>query len=185
MRRIKNSHTPIVRNLALRVVLIIGLTVSLVGCSPTFNWRTLRLDSVGAQALMPCKPSYSSREVPLLDSQSNVLLHMQACDVGETTFAVSWLNVPAEQNIQTAMSRWLSATLASAGIKGKVHPMDWSVAGTDFAKRYAGHGERHDGNTLAVAIAIAQRGSSLVQLGVYGAKPEAREIEEFLQGLRW
>jgi hypothetical protein len=178
-------HTPIVRNLALRVLLIIGLTVSLVGCSPTFNWRTLRLDSVGAQALIPCKPSYSSREVPLLENKSTVLLHMQACDVGETTFAVSWLNVPPEQDIQTAISRWLSANLASAGVKGEVSPIDWSVAGTDFAKRFAGNGTRHNGNALAVAIGMAQRGPSLVQLGVYGAKPEARETEEFLQGLRW
>jgi hypothetical protein len=185
MRRIEHSHTAIVRNLARRALLLCGVVVALVACSPAYNWRTLNLDSVGAQAFMPCKPEYSTRDIPLLDGASTVKLHMQACDVGDATFAVSWLNVPQGQAAPAALQRWLAASLAGAQVGDAPLVSNWSVKGALPAKRYSAQGRRHDGQAIAVDIGMAQRGPSVVQLAIYGGKPTQRERLEFWQNLAW
>lgn len=191
MRRIKHSHTAIVRNFVRRIAFAAVTAVALAACSPTYNWRTLNLDSVGAQALVPCKPDYSTREVPLLEGQATITLHMQACDVGDVTYALSWLNIPPGQDANAAMKRWLSASMAGAQAHEQQanteqeQPPTWSVKGAAFAKRYRFQGKRHDGQTIAVDMGMAQRGPSVVQLAIYGGSFAQAQRAEFWQGLAW
>ena len=178
------------RNLLRRVITPAFIVVALVACSPAYNWRTLNLDSVGAQALVPCKPEYSARQVPLLDDQTGVTLHMQACDVDDVTYALSWLNIPQGQDASKAMQRWLSASLAGAQVTDQ-HTIDqqralpWAVRGATLAKRYQALGKRHDGQGITVDIGMAQRGPSVVQLAIYGGSFDQAQRAEFWQGLAW
>ena len=174
-----------------RIAFAAVIAVALAACSPTYNWRTLSLDSVGAQALVPCKPEYSTREVPLLEGQAMITLHMQACDVGDVTYALSWLNIPPGQDVNAAMQRWLSASMAGAqaqerqAIAEQAQLPIWSVKGAALAKRYRLQGKRHDGQTIAVDIGMAQRGPSVVQLAIYGGSFAEAQRAEFWQGLAW
>ena len=173
-----------------RVAFPVVTVVALAACSPTYNWRTLSLDSVGAQALVPCKPDYSTRDVPLLDGQAPVTLHMQACDVGDVTYALSWLNIPQGQDASAAMQRWLNASMAGAQVGERqavetLQPPSWAVKGAARAKRYQLQGKRHDGQAIAVDIGMAQRGPSVVQLAIYGGSFKEAQRAEFWQGLAW
>lgn len=173
-----------------RVTLTAIIAVALAACSPTYNWRTLSLDSVGAQALVPCKPDYSTRDIPLLEEQSTVKLHMQACDVGDVTYALSWLNIPQEQDVNAVMQRWLSASMAGAQVDERQandtgQAYSWAVKGAATAKRYRLQGKRHDGQVIAVDMGMAQRGSSVVQMAIYGGSFSEVQRPEFWQGLAW
>ena len=63
------------------------LLLALSACSPTFNWRELRLEGAPLQALMPCKPETAQRSVPLMGKPT--ALHLLACAIGGVQFAIA------------------------------------------------------------------------------------------------
>ena len=48
----------------------VAVTAALLACSPTFNWREVRLESTGLKAMFPCKPDHATRNVTWRASRS-------------------------------------------------------------------------------------------------------------------
>ena len=99
-------------------------------CSPTFNWRELRVDGTPLQALMPCKPDTASRPVPLGGAgTAPVELHMHSCEAGGLRFAVAWADVGQPAQVAPALAAWRQASLQAIRASGA----DWPVtlAGAD------------------------------------------------------
>ena len=69
-----------------RVVFVAVLVIA-AGCSPAFNWRTVRADAPGLELLLPCKPDKGARSVPLAGQP--VEMSMLGCDAGDATFTVA------------------------------------------------------------------------------------------------
>ena len=49
--------------------LLAAALLGLAACSPTFNWREVRVESAPLKAMLPCKPDRGSRAVPMAGRQ--------------------------------------------------------------------------------------------------------------------
>ncbi|ABM30958.1 hypothetical protein QRO11_21320 [Paracidovorax citrulli] len=119
------------RNRMLRILL--AGTLSLGGCSPSLDWRSVRMDEAGLTALLPCKPERAVRPVEL--QGRSVELSMAGCDADGATFAVSHMVLPQGAGAAEAgvvLAQWRAATLARIGVAA-----DTAGAGVPFTPRGA------------------------------------------------
>lgn len=70
---------------------VIGL--SLVACTPSLDWRTVRSDDLLYEALYPGKPSRAEKAV--MFNGQKLTMTMEASRVNDTLFAVGVINIPA------------------------------------------------------------------------------------------
>ncbi len=70
--------------------ILVGL--SLVACTPSLDWRTVRSDDLLYEALYPGKPSRAEKTM-MFDGQK-LIMTMEASRVNDTLFAVGVINVP-------------------------------------------------------------------------------------------
>ena len=70
---------------------VIGL--SLVACTPSLDWRTVRSDDLLYEALYPGKPSRAEKTV--MFNGQKLTMTMEASRVNDTLFAVGVINIPA------------------------------------------------------------------------------------------
>ncbi|MFM8151836.1 MAG: hypothetical protein ACKN8Y_00445 [Polynucleobacter victoriensis] len=67
--------------------------ISLVACTPSLDWRTVRSDDLLYEALYPSKPSRAEKTV-MFNSQK-LTMTMEASRVNDALFAVGVINIPA------------------------------------------------------------------------------------------
>ncbi len=164
----------------------------LAGCSPTLNWREVRLAPTRLQALMPCKPEEAAREVPL-DGRT-VTLHLAGCDADGATFVIGWTAVDPPGQLGSTLGAWQDAALQQAGLTaGPDAPAGRPFVppgGTAVAQsvRIAATGRRPDGAALPLQAAwFAATGGSTphaLHAAVYGTPKTAEAAETFFAGLR-
>ena len=70
---------------------VIGL--SLVACTPSLDWRTVRSDDLLYEALYPGKPSRAEKTV--MFNGQKLTMTMEASRVNDTLFAVGVIHIPA------------------------------------------------------------------------------------------
>ncbi|AVT11730.1 hypothetical protein [Paracidovorax avenae] len=108
-------------------ILLAG-AVSLAGCSPSPDWRSVRMDDAGLTALLPCKPERAVRPVEL--QGRSVDLSMAGCDADGATFALSHMVLPpgaGAAEVGAVLAQWRAATLARIGA-----PADAAGPGAPF-----------------------------------------------------
>jgi hypothetical protein len=161
--------------------------LSLGACSPTFNWRELRLDGTPLQALMPCKPESATRTVPLAGTPTQ--LHMRGCEAGGLRFAVAWADVGDAAQVPVALASWRSASLQA--IRVVPPPFDdpsaqWgvTVAGAPAAQGVSAQGQDPQGQPVQTRAAYFAQGTQVYQAAVYGAKLPDEAVDSFFAGLR-
>lgn len=161
--------------------------LALGACSPTFNWRELRLDGAPLLALMPCKPESAIRAVPLAGTPTE--LHMHSCEAGGLRFAVAWADVGNAAQVAPALAAWRSASLQS--IRVAPTPADdpstrWAVtvAGAPTVLGVRAQGQDPQGQPVQTRAAYFAQGSRVFQAAVYGAKLPDEVVEPFYAGLR-
>lgn len=160
----------------------LAMSLLLAACSPTFNWREVRLDGGGIQTLMPCKPDTAERTVPL--GPVPVVLHMASCETGDITYALAWAALAAPADVPAALQAWAAASGQSlratqdspwepppAG--GAAHVMARDLQGQDHA----------GGPVEARAVYMAQ-GARVFQAAVYGRVLPAEHLEPFFSSLQ-
>jgi hypothetical protein len=173
-------------SLPLRAAALVGL-LALGGCSPTFNWRELRLDGTPLRALMPCKPDSATRPVPLAGTP--VELHMHSCEAGGLRFAVAWAEVGDAAQVPVALAAWRRASLQS--IRSPLTPADdaaqrWAVdvAGAPAVQGVKALGQDPQGQTVHTRAAYFSQGTQVFQAAVYGARMSDEVVAPFFAGLR-
>ena len=161
--------------------------LTLGACSPTFNWRELRLDGTPLLALMPCKPESAKRAVPLAGTPTE--LHMHSCEAGGLRFAVAWADVGNAAQVAPALAAWRSAGLQS--LRAAPTPADdpatqWAVAvaGAPSVQGVKAQGQDPQGQPVQTRTAYFAQGSRVFQAAVYGAKLPEEAVEPFFAGLR-
>jgi len=165
-------------------VLVWGVSLlGLVGCSPTFNWREVRVGDAAVLALMPCKPEQAERQVPMQERLTS--LHLASCDVGAATFAVATLRVPDGMVPAEVAQAWKLATLASLKAPAS-QARDWPLpTRSDWpAVGWQAEGVRHNGQPVRARVVAVGRGHMLHQLVVYGDLPPDA-MSAWLDGMRF
>lgn len=76
-----------------RPALCAAVALAAAACTPSLNWREVRLAPTTAVALLPCKPDRAERSVPLGGEPTT--LAVSGCEAGGATFALMAAKVPA------------------------------------------------------------------------------------------
>lgn len=159
------------------------VSLGLLACSPTYNWREVRVGESSLIALLPCKAKKAERQVPMLGH--TVQLYMASCDVADATFVFSFLRLAAGADPVAAAEAWKLATLAS--LKAPPEQVrEWvppQRAGLAF-KGWQVSGVRPSGQPVLVHVLPMARGQELYQAAVYGEVP-ADVLEALVDGLRF
>jgi len=165
----------------------LALLLALGACSPTFNWRELRLDGAPLQALLPCKPESAVRPVPLAGTPTE--LHMHSCETGGLRFAVAWADVGDSAQVPTALAAWRNASLLSIRVVPRptdAPSTDWTVtvAGAPEALGVSAQGQDPQGQAVQTRAAYFAQGTKVFQVAVYGATLPDEAVEPFFASLR-
>jgi hypothetical protein len=142
---------------AIKLIVMSASTVSLLACTPTFNWRDVSFEQAPVTALLPCKPDRGSRQVPLAGQQ--LTMHMAGCEAGGAMFAVALVELKDAQQSQAVLNELQSdkkATYRKLLAHGK-HIVQASV--------YGQPSEGRDGPGALSAQAVETFLGSLVLVG--------------------
>lgn len=161
------------------------LLAALVACTPTFDWREVRIGDGSLRALFPCRPQHRAREVTL----GGTALHMamSVCTAEASTFALSVVDAPAPGNVGPVLDE---LRRAASGNLGATLP-----AGTPFAPEGATpnpasarlriEGRLPDGKPVVEHAAFFIHGLRVYQASVIGAAPDVGAVEDFFAGLKF
>lgn len=165
------------------VAALYGLSL-LLGCSPTFNWRDVRLDQAPLTALFPCKPEQSTRRIAL--AAKDVTMTMLTCDAGHATFTLAMAETNDASSTGAVLSQWKSATLgnmqavtsserlfALKGSSGLPPPVQVLASGT-----------RPDGTALTLQAVWFAAGSQVFQAAVVANAANPAVADTYFSGLQ-
>ena len=160
----------------------LAMSLLQVACSPTFNWREVRLDGGGIQTLMPCKPDSAERTVPL--GPVPVVLHMASCETGGITYALAWAVLASPTDASDALQDWAAANGRSlrATQDSAWEPPPAGGAARVMARALQGQ-DHAGGHVEARAVYLAQ-GARIFQVAAYGRVLPAEHLEPFFSSVQ-
>jgi hypothetical protein len=158
-------------------------SLAVAACSPTFNWRDVRVEPAGLKAMLPCKPEHGARRLPLGGREVEVA--GIGCDTGGATFAILQADIGDPARADDVLAQWNRATLANM----KAGPPRTSAftprGGTPIpaSQRVFAQGRRADGTPVQGEAAYFVRGSRVVQAVVYAPELKPDWVQPFFAGL--
>ena len=155
----------------------------LQGCSPSLNWRDVRLDQSSVLALFPCKPERAAREVSM--NNQTLTLSVLACDVEDTKFALAYADTQDAEKTGPLLASWKAVTLDNmrATILQEV-PVNIKGATGSPAKGVMANGRRPDGTAVVLQAVWFASGSRIFQASVYADVARSQVAETYFAGLR-
>lgn len=169
--------------LSASVPVLAAVVLALSACSPAFNWRTVRPESSGLQALMPCKPDEARRDTPLGGAVTP--LNMLSCEAGGATFALAWADLGQPERVPAALVQWRAASLISLKAAPEA-ARSWTqlVPGAERAEGIDVQGVRHDSSATRAQVLYFARGARVFQAAIYGSAVGPEEVSTFFEGLQ-
>ena len=169
----------------LRFPAVLLLALAAGACSPTFNWREVRVESTSLKAMLPCKPDKGMRRVAMGTAQ--VELSGIGCETGGATFAVLHAELGDPARADEVLAQWNRATLANlhgsvTGTRPFTLPGATPLAA---AQRISAAGQRADGTPVRGEAAYFARGSQVFQAVVYAGDPKPEWLQPFFDGLKF
>ena len=175
-----NRCRPVARSVAFAVAMVSG------ACTPTFNWRDVRIADKGLVALLPCKADHAKRAVPL--GSESVEVDMSGCEAGGATFAVAHAGAANAAQADAWLRAWQRASRAQMGDspvseapaampRASMSPAPWKLE----SRRVS------DTTVQAHILWFSQRtatGVSLYQATVLGNPSSPEAVTSFFEGLR-
>ena len=180
------------RSLKLSVfaVLVAATVLALSACSPTFNWRDVRIEKTRLGVLMPCKPEKAQKAVVMAGSPTQV--NLIGCDSGGVTFAVSVADVGDVAKVAPALAQWQTATqlnmkvVQGAGQAVRTEPFKLARAEVlPKVVRVSALGQRADGTAVVGQAAYFAQGLQVFQAVMYAAEIKPETLETFFSGLKF
>ncbi|MBA2965602.1 MULTISPECIES: hypothetical protein [Ramlibacter] len=158
-------------------------SMALAACSPTFNWRDVRIEPAGLRATLPCKPEQGARRVPLAGRA--VEMAGLGCDAGGATFAILHADLGDPALAGEALAQWNRATLANmkAGVPRASAFVPPGAVPLPASLRVVATGQRADGSAVQGEAAYFVRGSRVVQAVVYADELKPQWVQPFFDGL--
>jgi hypothetical protein len=159
------------------------LAMLTAACSPTFNWREVKLPGGPGHAMFPCRPKQEQRTVPLAGRQ--VVLTLLACRTGDTTFALGVAEVGDPAQLGPAMEALKTA--AAANIGGMPVPADMPAIDGVMPHPATGawrlQGRLPDGRAVQARLAVFAQGTRVFQATVFAERLAVEPSDTFFAGL--
>jgi hypothetical protein len=162
------------------------LILLLSACTPTFNWRDVRLESADGSALkaaLPCKPDTATRKQQLSDIQ--VDLSMMGCVADETTFTLSRIPLANPLDASKVLAAWQAAGVSNVNAR-PASMVTATVSGAGAwpaATRVTLTGAATQAHMLWFAKQTAT-GVTLYQAALYGKQPSNEAVTTFYESLQ-
>ena len=174
-----------------RPALCAAVALAAAACTPSLNWREVRLAPTTAVALLPCKPDRAERSVPLGGEPTT--LAVSGCEAGGATFALMAAKVPAGRAPDELLAGWQQATLAHMKASGTPPRVPFSPPGATplpHAQRVQAQGQRPGGGAVVAqavwtARAVPGGGTELWHAVLYSERPQPAAADAFFDGIRW
>ena len=166
----------------LRAASLVVLCIPLGACSPTLNWRSVKLE--GVQAALPCKPDQAQRPVQLADQE--LTLSMAGCEADGGLYAVSHLRLAQGAQAQPLIDAW--RTQALQAMRGTAAPVPTPLAalGTRPALTvYQASGSNPRGQALQARWTWVQRDRDIYHWALYAPVIRAEMEEPFFSAMQW
>ncbi len=184
-RMFAQAPTPVLR----RALGLVALLATLA-CTPALDWRQVRPDAAGIEALFPCKPDSHARQVPL--AEQSVRMTMYACTAQGHTYALTHADLGDPARVRPALGALRAA--AAANLQGtETLDRDLNVPGMTphpEARRLDVSGRLPDGTPVKQQMVILARGTVVYQLSrvgppaTQGADADTEAAETFLGSIR-
>jgi hypothetical protein len=157
---------------------------TLAACSPTFNWREVRVEPGGLVAMLPCKPDKGNRTVPM--AGRDVKLEALSCDTGGATFALLSADMQDAARAGEVLAQWKAATLANLHSKSAqdIAFRPPGAANLPQSLQVVASGQRADGSKVESHAAYFARGSRVFQAVIYADRLKPEAADTFFSGLR-
>jgi hypothetical protein len=149
-----------------------------MGCSPTYNWRTITDNTDGYTIDLPAKPTLDERPIDIAGSA--MPMHMRAAHVRGAVFAVGTIVLPSDDPrlqrtvldyLRTGLARNVGAVADARSVQvpltggGQVPALEIAVSGTAGAKH-----ERK-----VIRAWLVARGSHVYQATIAADEPPLSE----------
>ena len=175
------------RNTALALAVALGAAA----CTPTLDWREVRLAPSPAIALLPCKPDRATRSVPLGGEPTELVV--AGCATGGATFALMAARLPAGRDADAVLAGWQQATLAHMRASGTPERRPFTPPGGSalaHAQRVAARGQAPDGRPVMAQAAWTARpgaggATELLHAVVYAERLKPETADAFFEAIRW
>ena len=155
----------------------------LASCSPSLDWREIRVADGQVKALFPCRPENRVRQVVLAGVKLE--MHLGSCTAGQANYALSDVNVgdptlvePVLRQLQAVFAGNIGGTpsvVGSSNVPG--------ITPNPLASRVAVTGSREDGSVIAAEAVFFARGTVVYQATTLGARIGVEATDTFFAGL--
>ena len=170
----------------MRFLMCVTALLSLLACSPAFNWREVRPDNTRLSLLLPCKPDKAEKIVPLGGRATT--LSMLGCETAGATFAVAVADVGVAGQAAPVLVLWQDLTLANMkAAAGSRQLLALKIPGASVAVpvvRVLAQGQRADGTPVSGQAAYFAQGSQVFQAVVYADRLSPEVAETFFSSLK-
>ena len=163
--------------------LLAPLLILLQACSPSLNWREVRLGGGELKAVLPCKPDQAQRRQSLAGYE--IELAMLGCEAGGALYAISVAELGTPAQAQQVQAQWqtnLLATLQAQGASRQAYAIRGANAQPEALQLQAS-GRAADGRALTVQAVWFMRGTRLYHAAVYAERLTAEMSEPFFSGM--
>ena len=167
-----------------RASLPLGL-FALAACTPTLDWRAVRLPDTELVADMPCRPGRFQRDVVVAGAP--LKMFMLSCEAGGVTYGVATADVGDPTRVDAVLGA------LAAGARAAVRSHDATASAFDLpgATPFHGnvsarlHGVRPDGVAIEESMRVFGRGARVFQVSAIGAALPDAATKPFEDGLRF
>ncbi|MEO6409291.1 MAG: hypothetical protein ABIO45_11145 [Burkholderiaceae bacterium] len=165
-------------------VLCAILLAASAACTPALNWREVRLDGSGLEAMFPCRPDRHERHVTLAGVSASMQMHV--CEAAGLTFAVSLVDVDAPDRVSRAMVELRALAVSNIGAtESTVAALQVSgMTPNPQAALLSARGRPVGSERLGLRAAFFSKGLRIFQATVIGAAPTEEAMQPFFAGLR-
>lgn len=159
-------------------------TIALGACAPALDWREVRPGGGGVVATLPCKPSLSTRTVPLAGQPARMSL--LSCKAGQLNWALATVDVADPGRVGPvlkALPESLRANLGGEIVESR--PVAVRGATPHAAQaRVVLRGRRPDGAPIAAQVVVFSYGTQVFQAVVMGERVPEDAAATFFDSLR-
>ena len=158
----------------------------LAACSPTLNWREVRLAGSSVQLLMPCKPDSHERRLLLAGKPERLALHV--CSAGDQTWSLAFADLGDPARLGDVMQQLLQAARANVSASGSTQAAALRVPGAtphDASQSQAFRGRLADGKAVQMQVAVFAHGTQVFQATALGPELPADGVHTFMDSIRF
>ena len=163
--------------------LVLPLLILLQACSPSLNWREVRLAGGELKAMLPCKPDQAQRRQSLAGYE--IELNMIGCEAGGALYAISAAELGTPAQAQQVQAQWQTNLLATLQAQGGIRQA-YAIRGANAqpeALQLQASGRTEDGRALTVQAVWFMRGTRLYHAAVYAERLSTEMSEPFFSGM--